>query len=414
MGALALIALVLAAPGHGSIRAGSLSRRMSGTTGLPLLFGFAKSGGVGMGTECANANVTGTASQAMTDVRGSAQSCRKADGTIVSLSNAIPAVEYLNGVLGVYLETNVVNRCLRSRNMADAVWTKSSMTCAQTATDINGVANAASTCTATGAGGTALQAITIASASRSTSVYIKRRTGTGTISLTRDNGSTWIDVTSSVTSSWTRLTNIEYSGLTTTAANPTVGVKLTTNTDAVDLDYWQDENTAASVAYATRPIVTTSANVTRQSQAFYPTTWPIASGADWSVSYDFCAPTTAYGTATADLGTASLDLARISHNGTTGWLAICKTGDVSGSVIADTLTVGYCRHFIMRWTNSPRVLTAYVKNGSTLLGTSTCTSASGITTADRLWLGGAITTGAIFLSSHVSNLCIDTAAGGCQ
>lgn len=154
--------------------------------------------------------------------------------------------------LGLLVEEARTNLALYSSDFTNAAWTKSNMTTAQTATGPGGTANGATTLTATAGNATALQAITSASAARITSTYIKRRTGTGNIDLTQDNGSTWTTVT--VTSSWTRV-NIA----SVTSTNPTVGIRIVTSGDAVDIAHFQHE----VGAFITSPIRTTSATVTR-------------------------------------------------------------------------------------------------------------------------------------------------------
>ena len=122
------------------------------------------------------------------------------------------------------------------------------------ATGIDGIANTATTLTATAADAIILQPITLASAARCASAYVKRRTGTGTISFTQDGGSTWTDITSLINSStWSRVQ------ITATLANPSVGFKIDTSGDAIDVDCVQNE----AGAEATSPIVTTTAAVTR-------------------------------------------------------------------------------------------------------------------------------------------------------
>lgn len=108
---------------------------------------------------------------------------------------------------------------------------KTNMTTAKTSTGIDGVANSCSRLTATAANATALQALTIASGDKITWCWIKRITGTGSIDLTQDNGTTWTTVTT--TSSWT-LVQVPYAVLT----NPTVGIRIVTNGDAVDVDFF--------------------------------------------------------------------------------------------------------------------------------------------------------------------------------
>ena len=132
-----------------------------------------------------------------------------------------------------------------------AIWDKTNTTAAKDQTGIDGVANAASSLTATADGGTCIQTITLASGSRTGSVYLKRITGTGTVQVSLD-GSTWSTVDLSA-SEWRRIV------LSGTVTNPTVGIKIATSGDAVAMDYAQVEDGA----FATTPILTTTATVTR-------------------------------------------------------------------------------------------------------------------------------------------------------
>jgi len=160
---------------------------------------------------------------------------------------------YSSGVkTGIMVEPAATNLCLRSNDFTNASWTKSNMTTALTATGPDNVANSASTLTATAGNATALQAITSGSSSRVTSTYIKRRTGSGNIDLTQDNGSTW--TTQTVTSSWTRV-----SLAAVTSTNPTVGIRIVTSGDEVDV-YCFDHETGTVV---TSGIITYGAAVTR-------------------------------------------------------------------------------------------------------------------------------------------------------
>ena len=128
-----------------------------------------------------------------------------------------------------------------------------------TATGIDNAANSASTITAGADNATILQTLTLASAARSSSAYIKRRTGTGTISFTRNGGTTWTDITSQINSStWTRI-KIENSSV----LNPSIGFLIATSGDAIDVDVVQDE----AGAFASSPIITTTAAVTRNADA---------------------------------------------------------------------------------------------------------------------------------------------------
>jgi hypothetical protein len=143
------------------------------------------------------------------------------------------------GDLGLLIEsgrTNAVAAGTR-RDLTQAAWTKTNVTAAKNQTGIDGVANSASSITATSNNGTCLQAITLGSSARYQSAYVKRITGSGTVEMTMDNGSTWTAVT--VTSSWTRVTIP-----TRTLANPTIGFRLGTSGDAIAVDVVQNENGA--------------------------------------------------------------------------------------------------------------------------------------------------------------------------
>jgi hypothetical protein len=124
-----------------------------------------------------------------------------------------------------------------------------------------------------------LQAITSASAARITSCYIKRRTGTGVVQLTQNNGTTWTDVT--VTNDWTRV-NIASA----TAANPTIGIRIRTSGDAVDVALFQHE----LGTFITSAIPTTSGSVIRSPDVISAATTTFsysASEGTFVVAYNF-------------------------------------------------------------------------------------------------------------------------------
>jgi len=152
---------------------------------------------------------------------------------------------------GLLIEESRTNRILWNRDATQANWVSTNITAAKDQTGIDGVANAASSLTATSADGTCIQTITLASGSRTGSVYLKRLTGTGTVQVSL-NGSTWSTVDLSDTE-WRRVV------LSGTVTNPTVGIKIATSGDAVAMDYAQVEDGA----FATTPILTTTATVTR-------------------------------------------------------------------------------------------------------------------------------------------------------
>jgi len=162
-------------------------------------------------------------------------------------------------LLGFRREASALNNLLHSRDLSNAAWsTKTNITAAKTAAGLDGIANTATTLTATAADAIILQPITLASAARCASAYVKRKTGAGTISFTQDGGSTWTNITSQINSStWSSVQ------ITATLANPSVGFKISTSGDAIDVDCVQNE----AGAVATSPIVTTTATVTRNAES---------------------------------------------------------------------------------------------------------------------------------------------------
>lgn len=148
-------------------------------------------------------------------------------------------------------------------------WSRNNATVAKDQTGIDGVANAATSITASAANGILIQPISLASGSRTASVYLKRITGTGTVQVSLD-GSTWSTVDLSSTE-WRRIV------LSGTVTNPTVGIKIATNGDAVAMDYAQVEDGA----FATTPILTTTATVTRSADTASIT------GANFNSWYNF-------------------------------------------------------------------------------------------------------------------------------
>ena len=133
-----------------------------------------------------------------------------------------------------------------------------------TATGIDNAVNSASTITAIDTNATITQLFSTAAAARTFSAYVKRRTGSGTISITRDGGTSWTDVTAQINS--TTYTRVAIKN--TSVLNPIFGFRISTNGDAIDVDYCQDE----AGAFTSSPILTASTSVTRNSEALtYPT-----------------------------------------------------------------------------------------------------------------------------------------------
>lgn len=137
-------------------------------------------------------------------------------------------------------------------------WVLSSATALRTSVGADGVANSATRVTATGANGTVLQSITLASSSRVQSARVRRVTGTGTVEMTTNGGTDWFDITSLINSStYTLVVDTAR-----TVTNPQVGFRIVTSADAIDVDFAQNETTISS-----SPIPTTVVSVTRAAES---------------------------------------------------------------------------------------------------------------------------------------------------
>jgi len=220
-------------------------------------------------------------------------------------------------LFGFRREAAATNNLLHSRDLGNAAWsTKTNITAAKTATGLDGIANTATTLTATAADAIILQPITLASAARCASAYVKRRTGTGTISFTQDGGSIWTDITAQINgSTWSRVQS------TSTLANPSVGFKISTSSNAIDVDCVQNE----AGAVATSPIVTTTAAVTRNAESL---TYQTAGNIDFAVG-------TVYGELQTQKGSNTRMLVQIGD----GYAGITSSGEDSWRIMDGTTII---------------------------------------------------------------------------
>lgn len=154
--------------------------------------------------------------------------------------------------LGLLIEEARTNVVLQARDLSNVAWVKLNTTAAKDQVGVDGVSNSASSITATADAGTILQTIVLASTARFQSAFVKRITGTGTLEMTMDTGSTWTAVT--VTSAWTRV-----SIPTQTLANPVVGFRMGTSGDVIAIDFVQNENGT----FMTSPIAATTVALAR-------------------------------------------------------------------------------------------------------------------------------------------------------
>jgi hypothetical protein len=190
--------------------------------------------------------------------------------------------------LGVLMEITRINILLWCRDLTNAAWVKTNITAAKNQTGLDGVANSASSITATAANGTCLQTVTIVVNTRTQSAYVKRITGSGTVEMTQDNGATWTPVT--VTSAWTRVTIPSQS-----VTNPVMGFRIATSGDAIAIDFVQNE----IGTFATSPIPTANIAITRATDVL---TLPLTAFPNNAAAYTLFAAGTIKGTTASSGG----------------------------------------------------------------------------------------------------------------
>lgn len=250
---------------------------------------LAPTGGAGMTVECALVNPTTANGQAISVTRLGTVQCVTGDGqTVVAIPDDVVRQKKECAAasctrIGIIAEEALANRVGLSsgnRDLSAPEAVKTNVTCARTSTGMRGNdVNGASTCTATGANGTVL--ITVAAANFTGtagscgSFYIRRRTGTGAVSVTYD-GAAFTAITSSLTTSWRRVaqkvqmnldTAILVPGLCANQATAAVlGFQLATSGDAVDVDFVQIETSDAIdklanplLSFSLSPVETVSA-----------------------------------------------------------------------------------------------------------------------------------------------------------
>lgn len=131
----------------------------------------------------------------------------------------------------------------RVRDLTDASWASVNITAAKNAANamISDSANLCSSLTATDANGTCLLTTTGGNIERVFQAYVRRKTGTGTIYL--EHGATETDITSLLnTTEYVQVYNV------VTANNPTVGFKIATSGDAIEVDVVFTHATSADLS----------------------------------------------------------------------------------------------------------------------------------------------------------------------
>jgi lysophospholipase L1-like esterase len=254
--------------------------------------------------------------------------------------------DFLTGEpLGLLAEPGRVNVCLWNRDLTNAAWTKSSVTAAKDQTGLDGVANSASSITATGANGTALQSVTLASSSRAQSAYVKRLVGSGTLEMTTDNGTTWTAITPGT--DWERATIPAQ-----TVTNPVLGFRIGTSGDSFAVDLVQNENGLT----ATSPMATTTASFSRaidiHSFAMSGLSFDNSQGTVYLEAVTNGANTESrVGWHISDGTTANTIYGTLSSLGG-GQLAIIVASSATANILPGTVVVGGISRLVSAWNSS--------------------------------------------------------------
>lgn len=173
---------------------------------------------------------------------------------------------------GYLCEPQITNRLLYSEDFSNAAWVKTNVTVTANSTAAPDGATTADTLTATAANGTVIQDLgVVASAKKTGSLWLKRKTGSGNIQLTMDGGTGWTTV--AVGADWTRFP------ITQTLADEDFGVRIVTSGDEVYAWGGQIEQADgwSGGAWMTTYVPTTSAAVQRKGDALtFPTTGNIS------------------------------------------------------------------------------------------------------------------------------------------
>lgn len=177
------------------------------------------------------------------------------------------------------------------RDMSDAGWVVSNMT-KGTTTGIDGTAAAAATMTATAGNATVLFTTVLGATVRTFGAWVSRITGSGTVNITGDNGTTWTPIVPTAIPTLFQFT-------TASAANPVVGFRCVTSGDAIKIDF----NTLEQASFSNPTPI--PVNVSKAADALsFPTS-----------GNELGATGTSYGEFTLGIVLAANNISLINNNG---------------------------------------------------------------------------------------------------
>lgn len=349
----------------------------------------------GSAVEYSAAILDGLLQSPTTLTRASAATYFDSAGLLKSAAVDVARVDYDPLTLvkkGLYIESAMTNVCLRSDDLSNASWVKTSCTAAKDAVGLDGNSNSCSTLTATGANATCLQSFVHASGTRCGSFYIKRKTGSGTVEITIDNGTTWTPV--AVDGTWQRFFRAQG-----TLTNGVFGIRIVTSGDEVYVDGGQYEQPLGSSGWLpTSYIPTAGSSVSRSADILI------------DAAFAFGSEGTIYFEGDIYLGTgAGATLFYPSDNTTSNRIVIARTN--SKTIECDTYSGGVRQAIptTAAITDGVKFKLAYgwkVNDfGVSLNGGAAVTDVSGIVPVSMTeYAVGNILTGGTQLNGHVLNL----------
>ncbi|MDX2014180.1 MAG: hypothetical protein SFW67_28535 [Myxococcaceae bacterium] len=320
--------------------------RVRGREGVSLAFFEAfPSSGAGTTGVCSTTAPTGAKGEALTFTRASTAICTKtasgglattgiANGDLVSVSSNVIRQEYdANGVLGVRVEESRTNDVLRSQELNNAAWLTSAVGVAGPTITADAAVAPDGTTTAERfevpavAGGqesVRYQTLGSIGSTRATSIYVKGNGSSGSIQVIHFGPGGACTVCAYNSTTWTRCV---YAGVTGGAGNVGFGSSATAGgcglgaaNGAIDAFIWQAQGELG--AFATSPIPTTSASVTRSAEDARFVLSAITVTAPWSAA------------ATTWLPAGIASNARVGGaGGTTGLVTALFDTYVSGGVL---------------------------------------------------------------------------------
>ena len=171
-------------------------------------------------------------------------------GKLIPCASGVPRI---TSGMGLWAEPSRTVYNLWARDLTNSTWTKTNITTTKNQVGADGITNSATLIAATGANAIVTQAMSVASTAIIGTAYIKRISGTGTLSMTID-GSTWTNVTSQIAASGYNQVSVPPQ----TIANPITGFMIASPGDSFAIDFVN----CSSGTVPSTPLLTTSSTNT--------------------------------------------------------------------------------------------------------------------------------------------------------